>query len=68
MTDYYELVGQVHEKLHEEQARRAQVLRNCFFANTWHRGRAIAKSGTEDRQQWMSKEGARDQWLEEIPF
>lgn len=69
MTDYYELVGQVHERLHDEQARRAQVPRNCFFCEYMaSRPGHCEKWNQRPPAQWMSKEGACDQWLQEIPF
>lgn len=69
MTDYYELMGQVHAKVKEEHARKAATPRNCFFCDYM-----ASQPGFCDRYQarppasFMQKEGACDQWLEEIPF
>lgn len=69
MSDYYELVGQVHAKMHEEQRRRAAKPRNCFFcehmaSRPGHCERYNARPPAE----FMQREGACDQWDEEIPF
>lgn len=69
MTDWFEVIGQVHALRHEEHARKAEKPRNCFFCE-----RMASRPGFCERYNqrppagFMSKEGLCDEWVEEIPF
>ena len=69
MTDYYELIGQVHEHLHEEQKKAAAKPRTCFFCEHMaSRPGFCQRYNAKPPSKFMKAEGACDQWEEEIPF